>query len=595
MFSETPIISVISFIETWEVLFIVYISEISPPKKISGLSSICVAFDYNPYIVDSLKTIPTYYYHKKDKVWEFPVCYLGRLLDNLTFLDEIQLKLLDTPESGQFRQGQLFQEPLSEIEKVSFKMKPFEHQLEAINFGLEHEKWLLLDSMGLGKTNSIIWLAETLKRRGIIDHCFIICGVNSLKQNWKKEIAKFSTESAVVLGEYTTRTGTIRYRPMDKRAEQLRNPIEEFFVITNIESLRDDRIIEAFKKSENSFGMIAFDEAHKAATKTSQQGTNLLKLDAPFKIAATGTLITNNPLSAYVPLSWTENDQSTLTTYKSQYCNFGGFKNAQVIGFKNLEVLQEEISNCSLRRTLDQVRSDMPPKTVTIELLELEDDQRKFYEAIKEGVKEEADKIELKSANLLALTTRLRQATACPSLLTTQNICSVKVERCVELISELTSQGEKVVVLSVFKETLNELAAKLGQFRYSINTGDTPDAIVGNNVDRFQNDPNEQVFAGTWGKVGTGWTLNAASYLICLDTPYTAAMFDQGTDRVWRVNNERPAFITVLECKDTIDERVQQIIEHKKELGEYLVDGVEFSGTTSSKLDDELRAIIRDL
>jgi SNF2 family DNA or RNA helicase len=382
---------------------------------------------------------------------------------------------------------------------------------------------------------------------------------------------------------------------MDKRAQQLKEPIEEFFVITNLESLRDDRIIEAFKKSSNQFGMIAFDEAHKAATKSSQQGTNLLKLDAPFKIAATGTLITNNPLSAYVPLSWTGNDQSTLTNYKSQYCNFGGFKNAQVIGFKNLEVLQEEIKSCSLRRTLDQVRSDMPPKTVTLEVLEPEDDQRKFYEAIKEGVKEEADKIELKTSSLLALTTRLRQASACPSILTTQSISSCKVDRCVELIEELTTQGEKVVVLSVFKETLNELAAKLDQFRYSINTGDVPDAVVANNVTRFQDDPNEQVFIGTWGKVGTGWTLNSASYLICLDTPYTAAMFDQGTDRIWRVNNTRPAFVTVLMCKDTIDERVQQIIETKKELGEYLVDGVDFSGQLNNKLEDALREIIRDL
>lgn len=574
----------------------IYLTEISPPKKISGLSSICVTFDFNQYIVDALKTIPTFYYHKKDNVWEFPVCYLGRLLDSLTFLDEIQLRLLDSPESGEFRFNKQFNlEPLSEIEKVSFKMKPFDHQLEAINFGLAQEKWLLLDSMGLGKTNSIIWLAETLKRRGVIDHCFIICGVNSLKQNWKKEIEKFSTESAVVLGEYVTRTGNIRYRSMDKRAKQLLDPIEEFFVITNLESLRDDRIIEAFHKTHNKFGMIAFDEAHKAATKSSQQGTNLLKLDAPFKIAVTGTLITNNPLSAYVPLSWTGNDQSTLTTYKSQYCNFGGFKNAQVIGFKNLEVLQEEINACSLRRTLDQVRSDMPPKTVTLEVLEPNDDQRKFYEAIKEGVKEEADKIDLKSANLLALTTRLRQATACPSLLTTQEVSSCKVDRCVELIQELTSQGEKVVVLSVFKETLNELAAKLGQFRFSINTGDVPDVVVADNVSRFQDDPNEQVFAGTWGKVGTGWTLNAASYLICIDTPYTAAMFDQGTDRIWRVNNERPAFITVLLCNETIDERVQQIIEAKKELGEYLVDGIEFSNATNTRLDDELRAIIRDL
>ena len=72
-------------------------------------------------------------------------------------------------------------------------------------------------------------------------------------------------------------------------------------------------------------------------------------------------------------------------------------------------------------------------------------------------------------------------------------------------------------------------------------------------------------------------------------------MFDQGTDRIWRVNNDRPAFITVLICGDTIDERVQEIIEHKKELGEYLVDGVEFSNSINTKLDDELKAIIRDL
>ena len=197
----------------------IHITEISPPQKISGLSSICITFDFNQYIVDALKTIPTYYYHKKDNVWEFPICYLGRLLDSLTFLDEINLRLLDTPKSGEFHFGRQFNlEPLSETEKISFKMKPFEHQLEAINYGLAHEKWLLLDSMGLGKTNSIIWLAETLKRRGLIDHCFIICGVNSLKQNWKKEIAKFSTESAIVLGEHVTRTGNISYKSIEKRA-----------------------------------------------------------------------------------------------------------------------------------------------------------------------------------------------------------------------------------------------------------------------------------------------------------------------------------------------------------------------------------------
>lgn len=445
--------------------------------------------------------------------------------------------------------------------------------------------------MGLGKTNEIIWWAETLKRRGIIDHCLVICGVNSLKQNWKKEIAKYSTESAVVLGERITKTGSIRYNSMDKRAEQLQNPIEEFFVITNIESIRDDRIVEAFKKSKNRFGLIAFDEAHKAATKTSQQGANLLKLDAPYKVAATGTLLTNSPISCYVPLVWTGNDHSTLTMYKTQYCNFGGFNNSQIIGYKNLDLLKEELDNCAIRRTLDQVRGDMPKKTVTYELVELTDEHRKFYEAIKNGVKEEADKIELKSTNLLALTTRLRQATACPSVLTTDPPDSSKVDRCCEIVEELVSQGEKVVILSMFKESVDVLATKLGRFRPSINTGDIPDDLVNRNVDRFQTDPNDLVFIGTWAKMATGFTLNAAQYLICLDTPYTDALFSQGTDRIWRVNNTRPAFITVLACKDTIDERVLQIIETKKELSDYVVDGKEMHGS----LNEELRNIIEML
>ena len=573
------------------------IQEISPPKKMSGLSSIIVSFDYNQYIVDSLKTLPTYYFHKKEKLWEVPISYLGRLLDNLTFLDEIQLKLLDTPESGEFHFSRQYNlEPLSEIEKNSFKLKPFKHQLEAVDFGLSHEKWLLLDSPGTGKTFSTICLAETLKRRGLIDHCFIICGLNALKQNWKKEIAKFSTESAVILGEYTTRTGKVRYRSVEKRAQQLKEPIDEFFIITNIETLRDDRIVEAFKKSENKFGLIAVDEIHKAAgNRSAQQTSNLLKLDAPFKLGMTGSLIVNSPVSAFSSLVFTENDKSTLTNFKSLYCSFGGYKNSQVIGFKNLEVLQEEINSCSLRRTLEDVRDDLPPLTVEVEYLEMEDDQQKFYEAIKEGVKEEADKIELKAGNLLALTTRLRQATACPSVLTTQHINSVKVERAFELIEEITSQGEKVVVFSMFKEPLYQLAAKLEKFQFSLNTGDTSDFDLSNNVDRFQDDSNEQVFMGTFARAATGLTLNSSMYLVCIDTPYTYALFDQACQRIHRVNNTRPAYIKVLVCSETIDERVQEIVATKKELGEYLVDGVEFDGQLNNNLSDALRDIITNL
>ena len=571
------------------------ITEISPALKISGLSSLIVQFDFNQYIVDSLKTIPTYYYHKAIKTWEFPVCYLGRLLDSLTFLDDIQLQLLDTPESGKFEFNRNYNlEPLSEKEKLLFKATPFKHQLEAVDFLLQKEKALLLDGCGVGKSLEMILFAETLKKRGLIDHCLVITGIAGLRGNWEKEIEKFTDETSVTIGKYITRNDTVRYRSMDKRAEQLKNPINEFFVLLNVESLRHKHIIEAIKKSENKFGLILFDEIHKCGASNTDQAQNLLKLDADFKVGATGTLCVNTPESCRMPLLWTENDRATLANFKSQYLTYGGFNNRVVVGTKNLEILREEIASCSIRRTLFDVRDDMPKLTIVPEYLEMDEDQQKFYEAIKEGVKEEADKIELKPGNLLALTTRLRQATACPSILTTQNVESIKVNRAFEYIQEITSQGEKVVVFSVFKEPLRQLAAKLDGFRFSLNTGDTPDAVAFSNMTRFQEDPNEQVFLGSFGKCGTGFNLNSSMYMICIDTPYTYSLFEQGVQRCHRISNTRPTFIKVLICGDTIDERVQEIVATKKDLGEYLTGDTE-TLQENSGLVDELRNIIKDL
>ena len=170
---------------------------------------------------------------------------------------------------------------LSASEIDQFHFKPFPHQVEAINYGLnpEHEKFLLLDSMGLGKSLEIVGLAETLHRRGEIDHCMIICGVDSLRQNWKREIQKFSNLDVLVLGEKISKKGRISYETVPNRCKILKEPISEFFVVVNAATLRSDEFIEAFRKSKNSFGMIAVDEAHRFATKSSQQGSNLLKLN----------------------------------------------------------------------------------------------------------------------------------------------------------------------------------------------------------------------------------------------------------------------------------------------------------------------------
>ncbi len=248
-----------------------------------------------------------------------------------------------------------------------------------------------------------------------------------------------------------------------------------------------------------------------------------------------------------------------------------------------------------IRRTLDQVRDDMPLKNINYEIVEMDEQHRKFYEAVVDGVKEEADKVKLNTSNLLALTTRLRQATACPTILTTQDIVSTKILRAAELASELIDQNEKVVIFSVFKEPLYKLAEMLKQYDPLICTGDFSEQQIEANVNAFQNNPNSKLFLGTHARMGTGFTLNSASYMICLDTPYTDASFSQSTDRIWRITNTRPAFVTVLTCADTIDERVRYIVETKKDLADYIVDDVDNSFAVSDALADELRSIIANL
>ena len=567
------------------------ITELRPPIKISGLTSLGVSFSFNQDILNVIKSFSPVYYHKKINMWELPTIFLPDLLDKLTFYDDIDLTLADKNEIQQISE---FTKPLSEEEISKFKIKPFQHQVEGINYMLAHKKSLLLDAPGLGKTSQLIYYAETLKKRGAIDHCLIICGINSLKSNWRREIQKFSNEGCIIIGEKRKKNGDISPTPMvmKDRAAQLLSPLDEFFVILNVESLRQDIIINAILKSPNKFGLIAFDEFHKANNKQSVQGHNVLKLKADFQVGLTGTLITNNILNCYLPMSWIDVDHSTLTNYKAFYCTFGGFGGNQIVGYKNLDCLKEELDSCSIRRT-KEVAKGLPPKIVNIELLDMEEAHAKFYEAIKAGVKEEADKIELNSANLLALTTRLRQATADPSILTSQDIISTKIERAVEIVEQLVEQGEKVVVMSIFKDPVYKLAKLLDKYNPLVNTGDIPDLTVSQNIEKFQTDPEAKIFLATAAKCGTGITLNAASQMICIDIPWTDALFQQMTDRIHRLDNTNSAFITVLACRDTIDQRVLDIVETKKQISDFVIDNVQ--NALADSLKAEMTVIIKSL
>lgn len=552
-------------------------------KSLPGITSLFISFPYHKEIISIIKTCSAYYYNSETKEWELPISCLSYLLDNLTFYSDIKLNILDSKKN------------LAQPKHITleYKLKPFEHQIEGIEFGINNDCWLLLDAPGLGKTAQIIHIAEELQAQEGLEHCLIICGLNTLKKNWKEEIQKHSDLSCKILGERITKKGNTTYASVKERAEELKNPIEEFFIITNIETFRSDEVLEAYKKSKNNIGMIVVDEIHKCKSHQSQQGKNLLKLNkAKHRIGATGTLLLNDPLDAFVPLKWIGAEKSNFTNFKNFYCRFSTETKGMIVGFKNIDILKDQIDAYSLRRTKDLL--NLPPKIIINEYIELNDDQQAFYQLIKDGVKKEiqevTDKIDVSNMSILSMVTRLRQTTSYPEILTSENISSAKLDRAVSLAEEIISNGDKIVIFSTFKEPVYKLAEMLNEYNPLVCTGDSSDSEIYENKEKFQNDDRYKVFLGTWQKCGTGITLTAASYMIFLDTPWTYAVFEQACDRIYRIGTNKSVFIYKLICKDTVDEKVDKLLLSKQAISDYVIDD-----KISPDSIDELRNYIEEL
>ena len=233
-------------------------------SKLPGKTSLFVNFTYNPMIVETVKQCTVANYDKKTTTWEVPLTSLSFLLDRLSQIDDVEIVLLGEEDK---KQHEIY--PLS-----NYKTKPYQYQIDGIEFGLNEARWLLLDAPGLGKTLQLIYLAQELKEKEGIEHCLIICGLNTLKNNWKDEIHKHSDMSCMILGERRTKNGKVRIGSVQERLEDLKRPIEEFFVVTNIQTIRDSNIVSAIKNGPNKFDMIVVDEIH-----TCVSGDTLINTD----------------------------------------------------------------------------------------------------------------------------------------------------------------------------------------------------------------------------------------------------------------------------------------------------------------------------
>mgnify|MGYP002520847236 CR=1 FL=1 len=542
-------------------------------KELPTYTSLFIKLPKNiPSIITNIKQQEVYWLDYNTFILELPLNRLSYIVKLLIPFDDVKfIQYIDSPL-------EVLKEPLK-----AFKIKPYKYQEEGIKFGLLHNKWLLLDDQGLGKTLQMIYLAESLYEQEKIDHCVIICGVASLRYNWANEIRKFSCLSYTILGQTFSKRGKVRKIGVKDRCEDLKQGIKEFFIITNIETLqgraKDGKdFAKAFNTSKEKYNMIVLDEAHMCKSSTSKAAKSLLRLKSDYKIALSGTIIENEPGDSYVALKWIDAIKCNKGMFDHLYNVYGGFANKQVVGYKNLELLKDLIAHHSLRRKKDEVL-DLPKKNYIIEYVEMSPKQQELYDNIQQGIAEELDLLpkdkKLTIMEEITMNMRSRQVTAWPGILTTEDIPSAKLDRLESLVEQIISQGDKVIIFSTFKSTLPEVLRRLERYNPIAVSGDTPDEELNVLKKEFEINPDKKVFIGTWQKIGTGFTMTAANYAIFIDTPWNNSKFEQCADRIYRIGQTKPVFIITLITKNTYDERVQELVEMKGISADYIIDGKE--------------------
>ena len=138
--------------------------------------------------------------------------------------------------------------------------------------------------------------------------------------------------------------------------------------------------------------MVAIDEIHKCKNPTSQQGKGILKLNAKDKIAMTGTPLMNAPLDLYIIMKWLGFEKHSFYAFKNHYCIMGGYGGYNIVGYKNMDELQQQVNSFMVRRLKKDVL-DLPEKIMIDELLEMDGKQWALYEKTSKLAKAEMAKM----------------------------------------------------------------------------------------------------------------------------------------------------------------------------------------------------------
>ncbi len=457
---------------------------------------------------------------------------------------------------------------ISQIEEIpipkGIKAKLRDYQHHGLNWLAFLDKnqlgGCLADDMGLGKTLQTITFLQYLKSQNKKNPPSLIIAPTSLIFNWKNEIEKFCPTLKML-----TFVG-------NNRAENKDNFNKFDIIISTYGSLLND--IEFLKDFQ--FHYVILDESQAIKNPNSKRYKSVRLLNSYNKLVLTGTPIENNTFDLYAQLNFLNPGLlGNMTHFKNTFSDaIDKEKNVD-----SSQLLSKIISPFVLRRTKEQVATELPEKTESIIFCEMEKEQRKVYDAFKNKYRDYLlNKIDENGAAksqmyILEGLTKLRQICNATSMINDEEDYgnySVKLEILIENIKEKTG-NHKILVFSQFVKMLQIIKTRLEdeQIHYEYLDGQTTNRYE--KVDNFQNNTDVRVFLISLKAGGTGLNLTEADYVFIVDPWWNPAVENQAIDRCYRIGQIKKVMAYRMICKDTIEEKIVALQSKKKAVASSII------------------------
>jgi uncharacterized Zn finger protein/superfamily II DNA or RNA helicase len=418
----------------------------------------------------------------------------------------------------------------------------------------------LADDMGLGKTVQVIALILKLKEEGSLEKPALVVCPTTLLSNWVKECKKFAPSLSVTV--YHGASRELAAKGMD-------------LIVTSYGILRRD--VAKFKKT--TWGMVVIDEAQNIKNPESNQAKSVKALTATGYIAMSGTPVENRLLELWSIFDFIN---SGYLGRRQDFASRFAHPIEKYRDGEKIEQLRRATAPFLLRRLKSDrsIIKDLPPKIVKEEYCYLSKEQAALYQQVVENMIreiEDSDGIARKGL-VFKLMTALKQICNHPVHYTKKGQAvkehSGKAMKALAVLEQALAAGEKTLLFTQYRE-MGELLVELIRDELQLEPlffhGGVPRQQRDEMVEKFQEEEGLPVMIVSLKAGGTGLNLTAATNVVHYDLWWNPAVEDQATDRTYRIGQDRTVMVHRLLSLGTFEEKINDLMQTKRELAELTV------------------------